>query len=113
MRNQNRFNHRSRCVDGRLMRHDPQPDDPGLETDIGKCPECEGHGCDVEIDNGEFCRSGMRDIAPDCLQRAVTCQACRWTGTNGKLIAADRLCCPSCRSDDIAWFIVDAPERLQ
>lgn len=35
----------TRCVDGRLMRHDPQPDDPGLETDIGKCPECEGEGC--------------------------------------------------------------------
>ena len=28
------------------MRHDPQPDDPGLETDIGQCEECEGHGCD-------------------------------------------------------------------
>ena len=30
----------TRCVDGRLMRHDPQSDDPDLETDIGKCPEC-------------------------------------------------------------------------
>jgi hypothetical protein len=29
-----------RCVDGRLMRHDPQPDDPDLETDRGPCPEC-------------------------------------------------------------------------
>ncbi len=35
----------TRCEDGRLMRHDPMPDDPYLETDIGKCPECEGHGC--------------------------------------------------------------------
>jgi len=35
----------TRCVDGRLMRHDPMPDDPYLETDIGKCPECEGKGC--------------------------------------------------------------------
>lgn len=34
-----------RCVDGRLMRHDPQPDDPYLETDIGKCPDCDGAGC--------------------------------------------------------------------
>lgn len=34
-----------RCVDGRLMRHDPQPDDPELETDVGQCPECEGKGC--------------------------------------------------------------------
>lgn len=38
----------TRCDDGRLMRHDPQPDDPSLETDIGKCPECEGEGCICE-----------------------------------------------------------------
>ncbi len=37
--------HRTRCVDGRLMRHDPQYDDPDLETDIGTCPKCEGEGC--------------------------------------------------------------------
>jgi hypothetical protein len=30
-----------RCVDGRMMRHDPQPDDPGFETDIGQCPHYE------------------------------------------------------------------------
>lgn len=35
----------TRCVEGRLMRHDPQHDDPDLETDIGECPECEGDGC--------------------------------------------------------------------
>jgi hypothetical protein len=35
----------TRCVDGRLMRHDPQFDDPDLETDVGECPECEGDGC--------------------------------------------------------------------
>ena len=34
-----------RCVDGRLMRHDPQHDDPDLETDIGECPDCGGKGC--------------------------------------------------------------------
>ena len=33
-----------RCVDGRLMRHDPQLDDPDLETDRGECPECHGDG---------------------------------------------------------------------
>lgn len=33
------------CVEGRLMRHDPQPDDPYLETDIGQCPDCSGDGC--------------------------------------------------------------------
>lgn len=38
------------CVDGRLMRHDPQSDDPYLETDIGHCPDCSGDGCG---DDGE------------------------------------------------------------
>lgn len=33
-----------RCVDGRLMRHDPQHDDPELETDVGRCPDCDGNG---------------------------------------------------------------------
>lgn len=35
-----------RCVDGRAMRHDPQPDDPYLETDRGVCPDCGGTGCE-------------------------------------------------------------------
>lgn len=40
--------HRStRCIDGRLMRHDPQPDDPYLETDIGCCLDCGGRGCEL------------------------------------------------------------------
>lgn len=34
------------CVDGRLMRSDPQPDDPYLQTDMGKCPDCDGRGCE-------------------------------------------------------------------
>ena len=42
----NRHNRPTRCVDGRLMRHDPQHDDPELETDIGVCEECGGVGCD-------------------------------------------------------------------
>ena len=33
------------CVGGRLMRHDPQFDDPELETDIGECPDCGVEGC--------------------------------------------------------------------
>lgn len=41
---------RYRCEDGRLMRHDPQPDDPNLETDRGKCPDCDGKGCKEEPD---------------------------------------------------------------
>lgn len=34
------------CVDGRLMRHDPQADDPELMTDRGECPDCGGIGCE-------------------------------------------------------------------
>lgn len=34
-----------RCVDGRVMRHDQQPDDPYLETDTGRCENCDGAGC--------------------------------------------------------------------
>jgi hypothetical protein len=34
-----------RCVEGRVYRHDPQHDDPDLETDIGICNECGGRGC--------------------------------------------------------------------
>lgn len=44
----------TRCVDGRTMRHDPQHDDPDLETDIGRCPECEGRGCgDIHLAEAE------------------------------------------------------------
>ena len=49
---------RFRCIDGYLWRHDPQHDDPYLETKLGKCPDCDGTGC-VPItiapasDNGE------------------------------------------------------------
>jgi len=34
-----------RCFGGRLLRHDPQLDDPYLETDTGECPDCSGDGC--------------------------------------------------------------------
>ena len=34
-----------RCIEGRLFRHDPQHDDPYLETNVGKCPDCSGKGC--------------------------------------------------------------------
>ena len=39
------------CVGGRLMRHDPQHDDPELMTDRGECPDCSGDGCG---DDGEM-----------------------------------------------------------
>jgi hypothetical protein len=44
------MNHATRCMDGRLMRSDPQHDDPFLETDIGECPECDGDGCPQQDD---------------------------------------------------------------
>jgi hypothetical protein len=34
------------CLNGRLMRHDPQDDDPEMLTDLRQCPDCEGDGCD-------------------------------------------------------------------
>lgn len=55
----------ARCVDGRIMRHDPQPDDPGLETDIGRCPECAGKGCVECEDCGCICTD---DLCDDCVQ---------------------------------------------
>lgn len=47
----------TRCVEGRLLRHDPQPDDPELMTDRGECPDCEGKGCPE------------RDEIPECVWR--------------------------------------------
>ncbi len=35
----------TKCVEGRLLRHDPQHDDPYLETDVGECDDCGGKGC--------------------------------------------------------------------
>ena len=37
-----------RCIDGRLMKHQPFSDDPDFEHDIGECPACEGFGCGSE-----------------------------------------------------------------
>ena len=67
MRNRNRHNRPTRCIDGRTMRHDPQPDDPGLETDIGKCPECNGKGCDQEDVSSE---DGNHHVINICYSRA-------------------------------------------
>lgn len=35
----------TRCIDGRLFRHQPFPDDPYYEHDVGQCSECQGEGC--------------------------------------------------------------------
>lgn len=40
----------TRCIDGRSMEHRPQNDDPYLEIDVGRCPDCNGKGCE---DGGE------------------------------------------------------------
>ena len=40
-----------RCIEGRLFRHDPQHDDPELETDVGQCPECAGKGCNLKLED--------------------------------------------------------------
>src|ERR1017187_3356693 len=48
-----------RCVDGRAMMHDPQPDDPYLEKDIGECLECDGKGCYMGVDGVEPLKSGV------------------------------------------------------
>jgi Zn finger protein HypA/HybF involved in hydrogenase expression len=47
------------------------------------------------------------------LERACWCNACRWHGVVGKLIARDKLRCPKCDSVDVEYPIVTAPERMQ
>lgn len=47
---ENHIHGRFRCEDGNLMRHDPQHDDPYLETNVGQCPECRGKGCPDPIE---------------------------------------------------------------
>lgn len=72
----------TRCEDGRVMRHDPQHDDPYLETDIGKCPECEGNGCKTYCDCCS--RPFPRDQVSHCFVTGIetfACDECR--GANG------------------------------
>ena len=52
MGNAKQLGNRFRCEDGNLMRHNPQHDDPELETNVGQCPECRGKGCSDEEDGG-------------------------------------------------------------
>jgi hypothetical protein len=66
---------RLRCTDGRLMRHDPQPDDPSLETDIGECPECDGEGC-AECDCCGRIAVLSRAYAPGGVE-TFACDECR------------------------------------
>ena len=69
----------TRCVEGRVMRHDPQWDDPYLETDIGQCPECEGHGCLVCEDCGTTTPSlNEADQCDDCHDKWEAAQIAYW-----------------------------------
>ena len=49
------------------------------------------------------------------LERAIHCNACKWAGVTGELIAGSKpgLRCPKCDSPDLGYFIADAPDRLQ
>ena len=53
----------TRCIDGRLMRHDPQNDDPYLETDIGKCHDCGGKGCVCECCGEPLSKTWRGDLS--------------------------------------------------
>ena len=65
-----------RCVEGTLYRHDPQFDDPDLETNMGQCPECEGYGCE---DDGccPGCGACPGFTGVDCDE------TCEWATTGG------------------------------
>jgi hypothetical protein len=67
-----------RCLDGRLFRHDPQWDDPDLETDVGACAGCDL--CEPDDEPVEHCE--------DC--GAVV---------SGDGISIDERACFRCRGD--------------
>lgn len=39
----------SECLNGQIMEHRPQPDDPDFEVAIGPCPKWPGCGCEVDL----------------------------------------------------------------
>jgi hypothetical protein len=63
----------TRCIEGRLFRHHPFPDDPYYEHDVGPCPECEGFGCDEyqSIMNQMLHHDEMLEQAQRCACRGV------------------------------------------
>lgn len=66
-----------RCVEGRTMRHDPQHDDPDLETDIGECDLCSGAGCD-DLDPDACTNPGGHEFV--CTGTAYGGDDERWCG---------------------------------
>lgn len=50
-----------RCIDGRLWRHCPFPDDPDYESDVGQCPDCSGDGCGEPVEKRRRSAEWLRD----------------------------------------------------
>jgi hypothetical protein len=74
---------RVRCVEGRLFRHDPQHDDPYLETDVGQCPDCSGEGYG---DDGEPVTAHATLARTDPLaDRAASADVCRTSQERGEV----------------------------
>lgn len=63
-----------RCIDGRSMRHDPQHNDPYLETDLGACPDCDGAGCD------HTCPRCGESMEPECVPDGCRDRDCPMLG---------------------------------
>lgn len=57
------------------MRHDPQHDDPYLQTDIGACDDCEGHGC-VKCERCESIGPWAVNVEAFELSGQVVCEDC-------------------------------------
>lgn len=64
----------TRCIEGRLYRHDPQHDDPYLETDIGQCQECEGVGCSDQ-EQARYWKGAFDRMAAKNGELAAACRA--------------------------------------
>lgn len=58
----NCHNKPTRCVDGRLMRHDPQPDDPGLETDFEEIAQLQQQVFELKMSLGTLAALMQYDI---------------------------------------------------
>lgn len=61
-----------RCFQGSLWRHDPQPDDPELETRVGDCLHCDGLGCE-EIDRRA---AAAKNVTRTSFVLDGTCKTC-------------------------------------
>jgi hypothetical protein len=87
-----------RCVEGRLYRHDPQFDDPYLETDVGECPDCSGDGFGDEPVSYEQLQRAYEDMRDLCRKsqdgwkaerrklwatEAAVAEAIRWLDADG------------------------------